>query len=57
MLMLTALFIPLVFSYSFVLILLGMFFWGVVMGSHETIMKASIADITSINKKGAGWYF
>jgi len=52
---LTALLIPLVFSYNLMLIMLGMFLWGVVMGSHETIMKASIADITSISKRGTGY--
>lgn len=29
--------------------------WGIVMGSHETIMKAAIADITPIKKRGMGY--
>ncbi len=29
--------------------------WGIVMGSHETIMKAAIADITPIKKRGTGY--
>lgn len=52
---LTAILIPLVFSYNFMLILIGMLLWGIVMGSHETVMKASIADITCINKRGTAY--
>jgi MFS family permease len=37
------------------LIITGVVFWGVVMGAHETIMKAGIADITSIRKRGTGY--
>lgn len=29
--------------------------WGVVMGTHETIMKSAIADITPIRKRGTGY--
>jgi MFS family permease len=37
------------------LILAGVMLWGIVMGTHETIMKAGIADITSIRKRGTGY--
>jgi hypothetical protein len=37
------------------LIITGIVLWGVVMGTHETIMKAGIADITSIRKRGTGY--
>jgi hypothetical protein len=37
------------------LILAGAVIWGIVMGTHETIMKAGIADITSIRKRGTGY--
>ncbi len=40
---------------SLPLILTGVFLWGIVMGTHETIMKAAIADITSIRKRGTGY--
>jgi len=53
--LLTALIIPMAFSYNVLLIMGGMVFWGVVMGSHETIMKASIADITPIKKRGTAY--
>jgi len=36
-------------------ILIGVTLWGIVMGTHETIMKAAIADITSIRKRGTGY--
>jgi hypothetical protein len=36
-------------------IITGVVLWGVVMGTHETIMKAGIADITSIRKRGTGY--
>jgi MFS family permease len=29
--------------------------WGIVMGTHETIMKSAIADITSMRKRGTGY--
>ena len=30
-------------------------FWGLVMGTHETIMKSAIADITPMHKRGTGY--
>jgi MFS family permease len=36
-------------------IITGVTLWGIVMGTHETIMKAGIADITSIRKRGTGY--
>jgi MFS-type transporter involved in bile tolerance (Atg22 family) len=29
--------------------------WGIVMGTHETIMKSAIADITPMKKRGTGY--
>jgi MFS family permease len=37
------------------IIITGVVLWGVVMGTHETIMKAGVADITSIRKRGTGY--
>jgi len=42
-------------SYHIGFIVTGVVLWGVVMGAHETIMKAGIADITSIRKRGTGY--
>lgn len=33
----------------------GAVLWGVAMGVHETIMKAAIADLTHIRKRGTGY--
>jgi predicted MFS family arabinose efflux permease len=42
-------------SYHIYMIVAGVVMWGMVMGTHETIMKAGIADITSIRKRGTGY--
>jgi MFS family permease len=57
----------LAFSCSYSLVLIGMVLWGVVMGIQETIMRAAIADLTPIERRGfaygifntaygAGWF-
>ncbi len=52
---LTSFIIPLAFSLNYYLVLVAVILWGIVMGAHETIMKAAIADITSIKKRGTGY--
>ncbi len=47
----------LAFSNSFFKIILGITFWGAIMGVHETIMKAIVADITSPEKRGVAYGF
>jgi MFS family permease len=42
----------LAFSYSYSLVLIGIVSWGVVMGIQETIMRAAIADLTPIERRG-----
>jgi MFS family permease len=42
----------LVFSHSYSLVLIGMVLWGVVMGVQETVMRAAIADLTPIERRG-----
>ena len=42
----------LAFSHSYDLVLIGMALWGVVMGIQETIMRAAIADLTPIERRG-----
>lgn len=57
----------LAFSHSYSLVLIGMALWGVVMGIQETIMRAAIADMTPVGRRGfaygvfntaygAGWF-
>jgi MFS family permease len=42
----------LAFSRSYSLVLIGMVLWGVVMGVQETIMRAAIADLTPVERRG-----
>lgn len=42
----------LAFSYHYTFALLAAVLWGCVMGVHETIMRAAIADLTHISKRG-----
>jgi len=42
----------LAFSYSYSLVLIGVVLWGVVMGIQETIMRAAIADLTPVERRG-----
>ena len=57
----------LVFSHSYSLVLMGIILGGVVMGIQETIMRAAIADLTPVERRGfaygifntaygAGWF-
>jgi MFS family permease len=43
------------FSSSKALAIAAAAVWGVVMGTHETIMKSAIADITPMKKRGTGY--
>jgi hypothetical protein len=43
------------FSSSRALAIAAAVVWGVVMGTHETIMKSAIADITPMKKRGTGY--
>ncbi|MEM2916201.1 MAG: MFS transporter [Candidatus Woesearchaeota archaeon] len=51
----TAVLLPFAFSQNKAFIWIAVFLWGVVMGSHETIMKAAIADLTPITKRGTAY--
>ena len=42
-------------SNSIPLIIAGMVVFGIVMGTHETIMRSAIADITPFNKRGTSY--
>ena len=51
----TALVTPLAFSEKQLLIALAPVFWGVVMGMHETILRAGVAKILPAAKRGVGF--
>lgn len=40
---------------STILIVIGMAIFGIVMGTHETIMRSAVADITPFNKRGTSY--
>jgi MFS family permease len=42
-------------SHTTTLIIIGMMIFGMVMGTHETIMRSAIADITPFHKRGTGY--
>lgn len=42
----------LAFSYDYKLVLAGMVLWGVVMGIQEMIVRAAIADLTPVARRG-----
>jgi predicted MFS family arabinose efflux permease len=42
----------LAFSTTYSSVLIGMALWGVVMGVQETIMRAAVADLTPIERRG-----
>lgn len=42
-------------SSSITLIVIGMMIFGVVLGTHETIMRSAIADITPFHKRGTSY--
>ncbi|MBF0494284.1 MAG: MFS transporter [Candidatus Omnitrophica bacterium] len=44
-----------VFTKDLNFIIIGVIFWGIVMGIQETIMRSAIADITSLAKRGTGY--
>jgi len=50
------LFVPFfAFSNRSSLALWGMIIWGIVMGIHETVMRAAIADLTPVNRRGVAY--
>lgn len=44
-----------VLSASVPFIVIGMIIFGFVMGTHETIMRSAVADITPFHKRGTGY--
>lgn len=45
----------LVFSHSYLTALFGMILWGASMGIQETILRAAIADLTVLSRRGLGY--
>jgi len=51
----SSLFAPLVFLGSFYSALFGIALWGIGMGAQESIMRAAIANMVSVNKRGSAY--
>lgn len=51
----SSLFAPLVFLGNFYSALFGIALWGIGMGAQESIMRASIANMISANKRGSAY--
>ncbi|RZN41111.1 MAG: MFS transporter [Methanophagales archaeon ANME-1-THS] len=45
----------LAFSRSPIQIVMGVILWGAVMGIHETIMRAAVADLTPVERRGSAY--
>jgi len=43
------------FSSSYSSVLIGMALWGVVLGGQETIMRAAVADLTPVERRGLAY--
>jgi len=43
------------FSNNAIFVIIAIILWGAAMGVHETIMRAAIADLTNLKKRGTGY--
>ena len=53
--LISSIFAPLVFLGGFYSAILGIALWGIGMGAQESIMRAEIANMTPINKRGSAY--
>jgi len=53
--LLSSLFAPFVFLGGFSLALIGMALWGIGMGAQESIMRAAMAEMVPINRRGSAY--
>jgi len=53
--LISSIFAPLVFLGGFHFALLGMALWGVGMGAQESIMRAAIAGMVPMNRRGSAY--
>ena len=42
-------------SYSRIFAVVGMIIFGIIIGSHETVMRSAIGDITPFHKRGTSY--
>lgn len=51
----SCLFAPLVFFGNFTMILFGLILWSIGVGAHESLMKAIVANMVPISKRGSAY--
>ncbi|CEP68121.1 Major facilitator superfamily [Moorella glycerini] len=51
----SSLFAPLVFLGSFAMALVGMVIWGIGMGAQESVLRAAVANMISIDRRGTAY--
>jgi MFS family permease len=44
-----------VFAQTYRFVLIGAIIWGIVLGIHETIMRAALADLTPVESRGSAY--
>jgi MFS family permease len=52
---LASLFVPLVFLDNYYFLLIGMILWGIGLGAQESIMRAVVANLVQMNKRGTAY--
>lgn len=52
---LASFFAPLVFTDNFYFALIGMILWGIGLGSQESVMRAVVASLVQMNKRGTAY--
>lgn len=45
----------LAFSDTLITVIISTVLWGIVLGVHETIMRAAVADLTCISRRGSAY--
>lgn len=53
--LISMLFAPLVFLGNFSAAMIGVTLWGIGMGAQETVMRAAIAEMVPVNRRGTGY--
>ena len=53
--LISSIFAPLVFLGGFYSAIIGIALWGIGMGAQESIMRAAVANMIPINKRGSGY--
>lgn len=53
--LISSLFAPLVFLGGFTMVMVGMVIWGIGMGAQESVLRAAVANMISIDRRGTAY--